>query len=257
MTALLLRGTKDAFFSFLTIITLYSIMTSSIATRDTQSASVFAFHLSASLGVRFLWISAPSSSSQRIHREVSVAWGWRWDWESPDPALNPRRPQGQRSPWSHSKALASSGRCPDWAMEGATLSHRERGRGRTGAPIHRGLPQKCREDSSSSSVEARAVKSERRSGCGFADCQPATRNQRKWTRRRTGTPPRRKPPPSGDVGRPTRSKGGGGAKERCGLASQRYETSSTPSNKNSHFLGSPLCLRSPLPFRCFVRHPVP
>lgn len=99
MTALLLRGTKDAFFSFLTIITLYSIITSSIATRDTQSASVFAFHLSASLGVRFFvdQCSELVFSKDTPGSDSSLGLGLGESRSSPEPSPTPRSKESLES----------------------------------------------------------------------------------------------------------------------------------------------------------------
>lgn len=175
------------------------------------------------------------------------------------PVLNLPQHPSQRSPLSHWRAPSSSGRCPGWVEEGASLTppapcprvHPGLGRGQTGAPVRRGGPQRCRAGSSSSCVGVRAARSEWRSGCGSAGCRPATRSRRRWRWCCAGgwTPLRSTPPQSGAAGRPTRSKGVGGAGGCCGPACQRCGTSSAASNKDSGFPGSlrrycnPRCLR--------------
>lgn len=189
--------------------------------------------------------SAQSLSSQRRNWEESVAWGWCWGLASRRPVLNLRQHPGQRSPWSHWRAPSSSGRCPGLVEEVAYLTPlapcpRVRGRGQTGAPVRREGPQKCRVDSSSSCVGVRAARSEWRSGCGSAGCRPATRNRKRWRWCSAGgwTPLRSTPPQSGAAGRPTRSKGAGGAGGCCGSVCRRCGTSSAASNMDSGFPGS-------------------
>lgn len=254
--------TKDVFTvccSF-TIITFYSIITRTITITDTRSAScvcvcggfvrlcvwVCVCVLSCVFGVSVF--SAQSLSSQRRSWEESIAWGWCWGLVSLRPVLNPLQLPGQRSPWSHWRALSSSGRCPDWGEEAASLTppapcHRARpgpGRGRTGAPVHQGDPRICRVGSSSSCGGVRAARSGWRSGSESAGCQPETRSQRRWRWCCAGgwNPPRSRLLQSGVAGRPTRSKGGGGARGRCGPACQRCGTSSAASNMDSDFPGS-------------------
>lgn len=249
--------TKDVFTvccSF-TIITLYSIITRTITITDTLSASCVCVcggfvQLCACvyLCVGVSVFSAQSLSSQRRNWEESIAWGWCWGLASLRPVPNPLQLPGQRSPWSHWRALSSSGRCPGWAEEGAPLIppapcprvHPSPGRVRTEAPVRQGVPQRCRVGSSSSCVGVRAVRSEWGSGCGSAGCQHATRSRRRWKWCCVGgwTPPRSIPPQSGVVGRPTRSKGEGGEGGCCGPACQRCGTFSAASNMDSGFPGS-------------------
>lgn len=184
--------------------------------------------------------SAQSLSSQRRNWEESIAWSWALG--SLRPVPNPHPLPGQMSPWSHWRALSSSGRCPGRAEEGASRSPRRvPGRGPTGAPVPREGPQRCRAGSSSSCAVARPARSGWGSGFGSAGCRRARRSRRTstWCCAAGWPPARSTPPPSGAGGRPARSKGGGGAGGRCGPACRRCGTASAASNTDRGSPGSP------------------
>lgn len=260
--------TKDVFTvccSF-TIITFYSIITRTITITDTQSASCvyvcggfvrLCVCVCSCVCIRVLVFSAQSLFSQRRSWEELITWSWCWGSVNLRPVLNPLRLPGQRSPWSHWRVLSSSGRCPGWVGEGASLTqsvpchraHPGMGRGQTGVPVPQGGPQIYRVGSFSSCGGGR---SERGSGFESAGCRPETQSRRRWSWCCTGgwNQPESRLPQSGAVGRPARSKGGGGAGGRCGPACQRCGTSSAASNMDSDFPGSPRSCRNPRSRRC-------